>query len=102
VLSEGEGSEGFTDDLAQLANLTGRPQQKVESQRVKRKKAERRERLVEEFNRDQNQSRLQFPFDSPEPRKASGSMDELERQIRQMTIKKPDPYVSTISYQSRD
>ena len=91
VLSEGDDT-GFTNDLAQLADLTGR--QESESQRSRRLKAERRSKLVEESNREH--SRFQFDPSGIERKDKSrnGSMDDLVREIKQMTVKKPDPYVS--------
>ena len=97
-LSEVEGSDRdhFTDDLAQLADLTGRHES--ESQRTMRRKEDRRSILIQEANRDQ--SRFQFSLPGPTREvPAGGSMDDLVKEIKQMTIKKPDPYVSLVSYE---
>jgi len=50
--------------------------------------------LVEESNREH--SRFQFDPSGIERKDKSrnGSMDDLVREIKQMTVKKPDPYVS--------
>ena len=97
LFSAGSLATDFTEDLQALADLTGRPL-------LNRKDDEMKARAVER-ERDQNRlnHQLDFDFDNqtiPSPKlkiSPGGSMEDLEKQIRGMTTKKPDPYVCPLT-----
>jgi hypothetical protein len=93
LFSESSTTSDFTEDLQALADLTGRP--------LIDQKAERRDELAREAERDHSRLVFNLDFDNHHPTPSpglkntpvAGSMDDLEKQIRGMTTKKADPYV---------
>jgi len=92
VLSEcSDTPTDFSEDLRTLADLTGRPHGRSGDSDLTL-------RVRKECHSKSTDDRAPlFEVDAlektPSPRQG-GSMDDLVREIKQMTIKKPDPYVS--------
>ena len=92
VLSEcSDTPTDFSEDLRTLDDLTGRQHGRREDSDLTHKARE---------VRDTGSAHHRVPLfkvdgieKTPSPRQG-GSMDDLVREIKQMTIKKPDPYVS--------
>jgi hypothetical protein len=92
VLSEcSDTPTDFSEDLRTLDDLTGRPHGRREDSDLTLKM--RKERHSRSTDHRTPLFKVDAIEKTPSPRQG-GSMDDLVREIKQMTTKKPDPYVS--------